>query len=184
MTPAEFKNGGSKLHITYDFHSSPFGNILVANTTKGICHMAFFTDQDEAFSALIEKFPKATYQVKTTTSQQNALQFFHQNYGELEAVKLHLRATDFQLKVWEALLKIPLGELSTYGKLANQIGNPKASRAVGTAIGSNPVAFLIPCHRVIQSTGAIGGYKWETPRKTAIIGWEQAQLDRTSETDQ
>lgn len=177
MTPAEFKNGGTKLHISYNFYPSPFGNLLIASTSKGICHMAFYTDKDQAITALKDTFPKARYDVKTDENQKSALQFFNHNNTELESIKLHLRGTDFQLKVWEALLKIPFGELSTYGKLAKQIGNPKASRAVGTAIGSNPVAFLIPCHRVIQATGAIGGYKWETPRKTAIIGWEQAQID-------
>lgn len=177
MTPGEFKNGGAKLHITYNFHSSPFGDLLVANTSKGICHMAFNHQKTKALIELKAEFPKATYELKTNNLQKNALQFFNRKFDSIEEVSLHLRGTEFQLKVWEALLKIPFGELSTYGKLANQIGNPKASRAVGTAIGSNPIAYLIPCHRVIQSTGVIGGYKWESPRKTAIIGWEQAQLD-------
>ena len=95
---------------------------------------------------------------------------------KLNQIKLHLKGTDFQLKVWETLLKIPMGNLSTYGQIAGEIQNPKASRAVGTAIGSNPVAFLIPCHRVIQSSGHFGGYMWGTTRKTAIIGWEAAQM--------
>ncbi len=90
---------------------------------------------------------------------------------------MHLKGTDFQLKVWEALLKIPMGKLSTYGSIAKEIDNPKASRAVGTAIGDNPVAFLIPCHRVIQASGNIGGYMWGTTRKKAIIGWESAKQD-------
>lgn len=183
MTPAEFKNGGVNLRIMYNFHSSPFGNLLVASTSKGICHMAFYTDQDKEFSALVNKFPKAIYYRKTDNHQQNALRVFNHDLSDIEDIKLHLKATNFQLKVWEALLKIPFGELSTYGKLAKQIGNPKASRAVGTAIGSNCVAVLIPCHRVIQSTGAIGGYKWETPRKSAIIGWEQAQLNLEAEAN-
>jgi AraC family transcriptional regulator of adaptative response/methylated-DNA-[protein]-cysteine methyltransferase len=91
-----------------------------------------------------------------------------------------LKGTDFQIKVWETLIKIPSGRLSTYGKIANQIENPKASRAVGSAIGDNPVAYLIPCHRVIQSTGTIGQYHWGSSRKAAIIGWEAARLDRAS----
>lgn len=177
MTPAEFKNGGAKLQITYNFYSCPFGNLIIASTSKGICHMAFYTDKGQGITALKDTFPNAIYEVKTDVHQQNALRFFNHDNSTLDQVKLHLKATDFQLKVWEALLKIPFGALSTYGNLAKQIGNPKASRAVGTAIGSNPVAFLIPCHRVIQATGAIGGYKWETLRKTAIIGWEQAQID-------
>lgn len=176
MTPGEFKNGGDKLHISYYFYQSPFGGLLVASTSKGICHMAFYEDQTKALVALKAEFPNATYGLKSVSLHQNALEFFNHKSDSLEKISLHLRATDFQLKVWEALLKIPFGGLSTYGKIANQIKNPKAARAVGTAIGSNPVAFLIPCHRVIQSTGVIGGYKWEPPRKTAIIGWEQANV--------
>ena len=93
---------------------------------------------------------------------------------------MHLKATAFQLKVWESLLKIPLGQLSSYGEIAAEIGQPKAGRAVGTAIGSNPVAFLIPCHRVIRATGIIGGYKWGALRKTAIIGWEGAKAHESA----
>lgn len=176
MTPAEFKNGGRQLHINYNFYHSPFGDLLIATTAKGICHMAFNADQTDAFTELKMKYPLASYELQSDEHQRNALLFFKQDWNQIETVKLHLKGTDFQLKVWEALLKIPFGELSTYGKLADQIGNPKASRAVGTAIGSNPIAYLIPCHRIIQATGAIGGYKWETHRKTAMIGWEQAQI--------
>ena len=109
--------------------------------------------------------------------QKNALFIFNNDWSKLPEIKLHLKGTDFQLKVWEALLKIPMGQLSTYGKVATAIQKPTASRAIGTAIGSNPVAFLIPCHRVIQSTGNIGGYMWGNTRKTAIIGWEGAKID-------
>ena len=107
--------------------------------------------------------------------QQNALYIFTHDWNKLNQVKLHLKGTDFQLKVWETLLKIPMGKLSTYGNIAEQIQSPKASRAVGSAIGDNPVAFLIPCHRVIQSTGTFGGYHWGSTRKTAMIGWEAAK---------
>ena len=104
-----------------------------------------------------------------------ALYIFTQDWQQLENIKLHLKGTSFQLKVWETLLKIPMGQLSTYGNIAASIEKPTASRAVGTAIGSNPVAFLIPCHRVIQSTGLFGGYMWGPTRKAAIIGWEAAK---------
>ena len=107
--------------------------------------------------------------------QQNALYIFTHDWSKLNQVKLHLKGTDFQLKVWETLLKIPMGKLSTYGNIAEQIQSPKASRAVGSAIGDNPVAFLIPCHRVIQSTGTFGQYHWGSTRKTAMIGWEAAK---------
>ena len=104
--------------------------------------------------------------------QQSALALFQTDHNQLAKIKLHLKGTAFQLKVWQSLLKIPMGQLTTYGELAKSIDHPKAARAVGTAIGSNPIAFLIPCHRVIQSTGAFGGYEWGQVRKTAMIAWE------------
>jgi O-6-methylguanine DNA methyltransferase len=175
MTPAEYKNGGKNLHINYSFAESPFGSLIVASTPKGICYMAFEEDEEKAFSDLKTKFPNAVFQRKLDLLQQNALFIFQNDWSKLNEIKLHLKGTDFQLKVWESLLKIPMGKLSTYGKIAEQMGNPNASRAVGSAIGSNPVAFLIPCHRVIQSSGTVGGYMWGSTRKTAIIGWEGAK---------
>lgn len=178
MTPAEYKNGGKQLSINYSFAESPFGNILVASTHKGICSMAFATDEATALQELQQKFPNAFFQQKLDMLQQHALFIFQNDWSKLHQIKLHLKGSDFQLKVWETLLKIPMGKLSTYGNIASQIGNPNASRAVGTAIGSNPVAFLIPCHRVIQSSGNIGGYMWGNTRKTAIIGWEGAHAQQ------
>ncbi|MES2573825.1 MAG: methylated-DNA--[protein]-cysteine S-methyltransferase [Bacteroidota bacterium] len=172
MTPAEYKNGGKSLVINYSFAESPFGNILVASTEKGICYMAFADDENTAFQALQNYFPNAHFKPKTDAIQQNALYIFTRDSGKLNQIKLHLKGTGFQLKVWQALLKIPMGQLTTYGTIAHTIEHPNASRAVGTAIGSNPVAFLIPCHRVIQATGLFGGYMWGNTRKTAIIGWE------------
>ncbi|PZO32211.1 MAG: cysteine methyltransferase, partial [Flavobacteriaceae bacterium] len=175
MTPGEFKNGGENLSINYSYAESPFGNIIVASTPKGICYMAFSENEDQSFSNLKSHFPNAAIKQKLDLIQQNALYIFTHDWDKLHQVKLHLKGTDFQLKVWETLLKIPMGDLSTYGKIAERIQKPRASRAVGTAIGSNPVAFLIPCHRVIQSSGNFGGYMWGNTRKTAIIGWEAAQ---------
>lgn len=177
MTPAEYKNGGKNLHINYSFAESPFGNLIVASTTKGICHMTFEEDEENALQNLKGKFPNAAFQRKLDLTQQNALFIFQNDWSKLGKIKLHLKGTDFQLKIWESLLKIPMGQLSTYGSIAKQIGNSNASRAVGTAIGSNPVAFLIPCHRVIQSTGNFGDYKWGNTRKAAIIGWEGAKTN-------
>ena len=177
MTPAEYKNGGKNLAINYSFAESPFGNIIVASTQKGVCFMAFAEDEASGFSALKDKFPNADFSRKLDLLQQNALFIFQNDWSKLSEIKLHLKGTDFQLKVWETLLKIPMGQLSTYGTIAQQIEKPNASRAVGTAIGSNPVAFLIPCHRVIQSSGVFGGYMWGNTRKTAIIGWEGAQVN-------
>ncbi|HZJ36915.1 MAG TPA: methylated-DNA--[protein]-cysteine S-methyltransferase [Gillisia sp.] len=175
MTPAEYKNGGKNLTINYSFAETPFGNIIVASTSKGICHMAFDEDENQALEDLKSKFPNAIFHQKLNSIQQNALHIFQHDWSKLPEIKLHLKGTDFQLKVWETLLKIPRGKLATYGNIAHQIDKPNASRAVGTAIGSNPVAFLIPCHRVIQASGEIGGYHWGTTRKTAIIGWENAR---------
>ncbi|GAA4807490.1 methylated-DNA--[protein]-cysteine S-methyltransferase [Olivibacter ginsenosidimutans] len=172
MTPAEYKNGGENLSINYSFAESPFGSLLVGSTTKGVCYMAFVEDEVQALTNLKEKFPNATFQCKLDLLQQHALFIFQHDWSKLPEIKLHLKGTNFQLKVWESLLKIPMGGLSTYGAVAQQIGNPSASRAVGTAIGSNPVAFLIPCHRVIQTSGNVGGYMWGSTRKTAMIGWE------------
>lgn len=177
MTPGEFKNGGEHLSIHYSYAESPFGNIIVASTQKGICYMSFENDPEKAFSDLQLQFPRASFLQMTDLVQQNALQIFTKDWRELKQVKLHLKGTDFQLKVWETLLKIPMGQLSTYGSIAEAIRNPKASRAVGTAIGSNPVAFLIPCHRVIQGSGALGGYMWGHTRKKAIIGWEASKIN-------
>lgn len=172
MTPAEYKNGGKDLAINYSFAESVFGNILVASTEKGICYMAFADEETMAFSILQKQFPKAHFRQRTDEMQQNALSIFTHDWTKINQIKLHLKGTDFQLKVWETLLKIPMGQVTTYGAIAGKIDNPNASRAVGTAIGNNPVAFLIPCHRVIQSTGVFGGYMWGNTRKTAIIGWE------------
>lgn len=176
MTPAEYKSGGKNLVINYSFAESPFGHILVASTEKGICYMAFSEDESGAFSKFQQHFPHAQFRQLFDPIQQNAIHIFSHDLSKLNQIKLHLKGTDFQLKVWQALLKIPMGQLTTYGTIANQIEHPSASRAVGTAIGSNPVAFLIPCHRVIQSTGIIGGYMWGSTRKRAIIGWEGTKV--------
>lgn len=176
MSPAEYKNGGKSLNINYSFSESPFGKVIAASTEKGICYMAFETDHHKALGDLQAKFPNASFFERKDDFQNNALSIFSKDWSELNTIKLHLKGTDFQLKVWESLLTIPMGKLSTYGNLADKIGNPNASRAVGTAIGSNPVAFLIPCHRVIQSTGKIGGYMWGSERKQLIIGWESSKM--------
>ncbi len=177
MTPGEFKNGGENLSINYSYAESPFGNILVASTDKGICYMAFADNEADAFQQLKQQFPNARYQQMVDMVQQNALYIFTHDWKQLSQIKLHLKGTEFQLKVWETLLKIPMGQLSTYGEIAAKIQTPKASRAVGTAVGDNPVAFLIPCHRVIQSSGSFGQYHWGSTRKTAMIGWEAAKVE-------
>ncbi|MET1055329.1 MAG: methylated-DNA--[protein]-cysteine S-methyltransferase [Pedobacter sp.] len=177
MTPGEYKNGGEQLRINYSFSDTFFGRVLVASTLKGVCFIAFTEDEEAELAVLKVKFPQAHYQQQTDAFQRDVLRIFLENWSQPNQVKLHLKGTDFQLKVWETLLKIPVGRLSTYGSIAKSIGLPSASRAVGTAIGANPVAFLIPCHRVIQATGVFGQYRWGSIRKQAIIGWEAAQAE-------
>lgn len=175
MTPGEYKNGGASLSINYSIQQSPFGTILIASTSKGICHLAFAENQKRGFEHLHQRFPHATFKKAFDLFQQNALRIFDRDWNKLSESKFHLKGTEFQLKVWEALLTIPPGQLRTYGMIAEQIQYPNAYRAVGTAVGQNPVAFLIPCHRIIQSSGVLGTYHWGSDRKTAIIGWEAAE---------
>ncbi len=172
MTPGEYKNGGENLHISYHIYDSPFGSVVIASTLKGICHISFIDDEKQAHKALQDKFPNAKFQSEEVEMHTHALAIFSGDWTELEKIKLHLKGTEFQLKVWQALLSIPSGQLATYATMATQVGNPKASRAVGSAIGQNPIAYLIPCHRVIQSTGNFGQYHWGSTRKAAMIGWE------------
>lgn len=177
MTPGEYKNGGACLRINYSFSETPFGEVIIASTLKGICFLAFIENKSTGLRNLKEEFPKAAFYEEQNILQQNALSVLNDCTKTASPIKLHIKGTAFQLKVWEALLKIPVGQLSTYGAIANTIDHVKASRAVGTAIGSNPIAFLIPCHRVVQSSGALGGYMWGTTRKTLLIGWEAAKTN-------
>ncbi len=175
MTPGEFKNGGEALHINYSFAETAFGDIIIASTAKGICQLAFVKDEKYGIENLQYFFPNAALLQKTDLKQQDALQFFTCDWSDLQKVKLHLQGTVFQLKVWQSLLRVPFGSISTYSSIAAKIKSPAAVRAVGTAIAKNPVAFLIPCHRVIKSTGIIGEYHWGTNRKTTMLGWEAAK---------
>ncbi len=186
ITPGSYKAQGECLQLNYSIGTCQFGNYLVASTAKGICHLHFFSDKHTALQDLQIAWPKANLVYETDVLHEQVNAFF-QNSGlrPEQKLKLHLQGTPFQIKVWEALLRIPEGYLTSYGKLANEIGQPTASRAVGTAIGSNPIAFLIPCHRVIKSVGGIGEYRWGSERKMAMIGWESArnesEVDLTTE---
>ncbi len=177
MTPGDYKNGGAALRIDYNFADSPFGQLLIASTDKGICHLSFAEDATHALNALKKNFPKATYSHHDVETHHDALAIFKKDWSQLNAIKLHLKGTPFQIKVWHCLLKIPEGNLTTYGKMAHTIDQPKASRALGSAVGKNPVAYLIPCHRVIQATGGIGGYMWGPVRKSAMIAWEASRVN-------
>lgn len=178
MTPAEYKNEGKSLTIHYSIQDSPFGKIVIASTTKGICQISFLEEDEEYLSILNKQFPKATFIPKEEEIHKAVLNTFNLSSTQEKPIHIHLKGSDFQLKVWEALLKIPVGNLLSYGAIAKAIDQPNASRAVGTAIGSNPLAYLIPCHRVIQASGIMGGYRWNPIRKTAIIGWEAIQTNR------
>lgn len=182
MTPGEFKQGGAGLTIRYSFGTSQFGDFIIASTPKGICHLFFVSHKEQAIKNLTLYFPNAKLETGTDDHQQQAISFFQQGWHQPAQIKLHLSATPFQLKVWESLLKIPMGNLATYGDIAKSITSPRAARAVGTAIGSNPIAYLIPCHRVIQASGRLGGYMWGETRKSAMIGWEASQLCKTLPT--
>lgn len=177
MTPGEYKNGGQALRINYSFAPSYFGDVLMASTPKGICYLAFFEDSKLALELLKAAFPKAGFKEISDDLQQSVIQVLQHDFTAPQSIKLHLKGTHFQLKVWEALLNIPFGDVSTYGAIAQEVGSPNGARAVGTAIGSNPVALIIPCHRVIQNTGKLGGYMWGLPKKTVILGWEAARLN-------
>ncbi len=177
MTPGEYKNGGQQLTIQYSFAESPFGDVIVASTGKGICHLSFVDSEKQGLDILRGMFPNASFRQKLDLLQQNALRIFSDDWKNLDTIRLHLKGTSFQLKVWETLLRIPLGGLATYGTVGRAINRPGASRAVGSAIGENPVAFLIPCHRVIRSSGVVGEYHWGSVRKSAIIGWEAAKVE-------
>jgi len=178
MTPGEYKNAGKNLSIQYSFHESQFGNYIVASTSVGICNLLFFENSAVAAEDELKSlWPNA--KVFEGEDRNHALveKFFNNDFNQAEKIKLHLKGSPFQLKVWEALLRIPEGHLSSYSTIANEIHHPKAFRAVGTAIGSNPVGFIIPCHRVIKNVGGIGEYRWGATRKMAMIGWEAAQTE-------
>ncbi len=165
MTPGEYKSKGQGLTIQYSFASIPFGEIIIASTSKGICNLFFIENRKQAIQELKRQWPNAVLKETSNTQHENLLLFFSNDKHHLNKIKLHVKGTGFQLKVWEALLKIPMGQLTSYSSLA-----------VGSAIADNPVAFLVPCHRVIKSTGIIGEYHWGPVRKTAIIGWEAAKV--------
>jgi AraC family transcriptional regulator of adaptative response/methylated-DNA-[protein]-cysteine methyltransferase len=158
--------------IEYSFHISPFGEILIASTDKGICFVWFADDQPSAIAELEKRFPLAQFEHKAANCQQEVMHFFNNDSATWPRINLHLKGTEFQIKVWKAVLEIPLGKLTNYIEIAKEINQPNASRAVGTAIGKNPIALLIPCHRVVQTNGQLGGYRWGLERKASIIKWE------------
>ncbi|MEE4254249.1 MAG: methylated-DNA--[protein]-cysteine S-methyltransferase [Desulfuromusa sp.] len=175
VTPGEFKSGGTNLQIEYAFHPTPFGECFIAVTERGICRLEFIDSVKETMTVqrLRKAWPKALLKEETVKTEKIIQQIFSSSHNPAKKpLLLLLEGTNFQLKVWQALLKIPQGCVASYGYLAEKLGQPNASRAVGTAIGNNPISYLIPCHRVLRGDGGIGGYRWGIDRKLAILGKE------------
>jgi AraC family transcriptional regulator of adaptative response/methylated-DNA-[protein]-cysteine methyltransferase len=178
VTPGQYKRRGEGLAIKYGFHATPFGECLLATTERGICALRFLStpSRPTALRELRAEWPAAEFEENDGETVEICRRIFSRAIGQGGSpFHLHLRGTNFQLKVWQALLTIPCGRLANYGDLAAKIGAPRGSRAVGSAVGHNPIAYLIPCHRVIRSLGVIGDYRWGRERKQAIIGWETAR---------
>jgi AraC family transcriptional regulator of adaptative response/methylated-DNA-[protein]-cysteine methyltransferase len=172
MTPGEYKEKGRGLKIEYGFHPTPFGECLIAVTPRGICHLSFIEERRDSIDTLRKNWTNATITIHQERTKA-AVQKIFTSGGQ---VNLLCGGTNFQTKVWEALLKIPRGSVVTYKMLAEKIGCPKASRAVGSAVGKNSIAYLIPCHRVIRGVGQVGQYRWGAARKKAMLGLEAAGL--------
>jgi AraC family transcriptional regulator of adaptative response/methylated-DNA-[protein]-cysteine methyltransferase len=178
VTPGEYKLRGSGLTISYGFHPSPFGECLLALTGRGICGMAFVTqgNRQDPLNDLRRRWVNAKLQEDLEITSPWVEKIFPQaEEPNQEPLRLYVNGTNFQIKVWEALLRIPSGNLVTYQEIATYLGNPSATRSVGHAIALNPISFIIPCHRVIRKMGVFGGYRWGTARKKAILGWEMAR---------
>jgi AraC family transcriptional regulator of adaptative response/methylated-DNA-[protein]-cysteine methyltransferase len=179
VTPAEFRRKGRGVTIRYGEADSPFGKVFVAATERGLCAMSFVDhDTEEAAVARLERsWPEAHLFADAVEARRLASHVFRRGTPDAAPVSLAVRGTNFQIAVWRALLRIPPASLVTYGDLARAIGRPKAARAVGAAVGANPCAFVIPCHRVIRQSGEMGGYRWGLTRKHAINAWESAASD-------
>lgn len=169
MTADEYRDGGRQLTISYSFATTQYGDILIASTGRGVCALTFVDSPADAICHLHSLYPSARFVEQTTDHHTAAL---HAIDGPCADLTLHLRVTPFQLAVWQALLTIPRGRTTTYSRIAEHIGRPTASRAVGNAVGQNPVAILIPCHRVVRADGTLGGYRWSPSRKHAILSSE------------
>jgi AraC family transcriptional regulator of adaptative response/methylated-DNA-[protein]-cysteine methyltransferase len=177
-SPGEMKSGGAGLTITYGLSDTPFGQALIAEAPRGICHLSFVDHRDNevASSLLRSEWPGAKLHRSDDAAVKLAKIIFSRPGMDQPRPRLRafVRATAFQLRVWRALLGVPAGSLTTYGRLSAAVGQPTAARAVGSAVGANPVAFIIPCHRVIRETGVLGNYRWDPIRKRAMLGWEMS----------
>jgi AraC family transcriptional regulator of adaptative response/methylated-DNA-[protein]-cysteine methyltransferase len=183
MTPGEYKNGGENLTLSYRSGRTPFGPALAVSTGKGLCHLEFSASEKMAIRQVKQLFPRAQFCQKRDPWLDKAFGAFSREQKIGGPIKIHIKASPFQLKVWQALINIPMGHLWSYGEVARHIDHGRACRAVGTAVGQNPVAYLIPCHRVIQSTGIFGNYGGGKNKKVAMIGWEGARVFGEHEPD-
>ncbi|MDX2205520.1 MAG: bifunctional helix-turn-helix domain-containing protein/methylated-DNA--[protein]-cysteine S-methyltransferase [Hyphomicrobiaceae bacterium] len=182
MTPGDYKRRGEGLEIAYGFHASPFGEALLMATDRGVAGLAF-VDEDqgqtraEALDDMMRRWPRATYVEAPDRTAPHARQIFSPaEWRREQPVRLVMIGSDFDVKVWETLLKIPMGRAVSYADIARHLGQPNASRAVGTAVGRNPISFVVPCHRVLRGDGSLGGYHWGLTRKRALIGWETGRV--------
>jgi len=177
MSPGEVKSRGAGLTIRYGFHDSPFGECLIATTERGVCTLFFVADGDRSavVNDLAERWRGATLDENRRATRPVAEKIFAASDSGRPSLSLFVAGTNFQIRIWQALLTIPPGMLLSYGDLATLAGRPGAVRAAGTAVGQNPISFLIPCHRVIRRTGAFGKYRWGDAKKRALIGWEAAR---------
>ena len=177
VTPGQYKEWGRDLEIRYGFAATPFGECFVAATDRGICALDFVVDDDRTTPAerLERTWPGATRRDDPAAAAADVERIFGSGGDRSKPLTLLLKGTNFQLQVWQALLQIPAGAATSYGALAELLDRPTAARAVGAAVGRNPIAYIIPCHRVLRESGAFGGYHWGEARKRAILGWEAAQ---------
>jgi AraC family transcriptional regulator, regulatory protein of adaptative response / methylated-DNA-[protein]-cysteine methyltransferase len=179
MSPGTYKSRGAGLDISYGYHPSPFGVALVMSTPHGLCGLSFADAGGEAaaLADMTRRWPNAQYTEDPIATAPLATHLFvGQNFKPNQPLRITFIGTDFEIRVWETLLKIPAGQASTYGDIAASIGSPKAARAVGAAVGKNPISFVVPCHRVIGKSGALTGYHWGLTRKKAILGWEAGRV--------
>jgi AraC family transcriptional regulator of adaptative response/methylated-DNA-[protein]-cysteine methyltransferase len=177
VTPQEYKEKGSGIGIDYGFHQTPFGECIIGVTDRGVCHLSFLADgnRNEAVAGLEMAWENAQLRQNDKLTEKTASIIFDKQPSADQKLNILVKGTNFQVKVWNALLQIPMGSVSTYQSIAMGIGQPKALQAVGSAVGANPVAYLIPCHRVIRKNLVIGEYHWGPERKKAMLGWEMAK---------
>ncbi|MFQ2498730.1 bifunctional transcriptional activator/DNA repair enzyme AdaA [Aeromonas caviae] len=179
VTPGEYKQRGAGLVIDHGVHDTPFGQAFVALTPRGVCNFSFLDDQapEAPLAALAHNWPEAELREAPSRTQGVIHTMFDGSKTPDRPISLHVSGTNFQISVWRALLQIPPAKVVSYAQVASAVGNPKAARAVGLAVGANPVALMIPCHRVIQQNGKLGGYHWGETRKQAIHAWEAARYE-------